>query len=554
MQSLANLVARDLRAVINSPNVRALLGLCLFEVAYSFAYRYGMSFGKESASPFWFPDSVLLCALLLSAPGWWWIFVLAALPIRLFVGVPPDVPQWFLLATFAIDSAKGLFGAAILRRLIKNPVRLETVREFAVFCLFAVLLIPFTSAFVGAALRYSLGYAFWLAWEQWFMGDALTQLVVTPAIFYLVIGFPWRMPALTAKRAAEGGLLTAGLILSGYIAFNTSLPGGGFAEPRFYAPVPFLFWAAIRFGMFGACGAITIITVLSVAAALHDRGPFSGQSPADTALALQQFLLLRAAPLYLVAILIEQKKKDEYSLREQREQINLLSRVSLLGEMTASLAHELNQPLSAIITNANAGMRSIDKGKEDPGTLREILVDVVADGHRAREIIQDVRNTIKKGDPTWHRINLNELVTKVAHIVRPDAVACSCEVETSLATELPLIEVDQVQIQQVLVNLVSNALDAMRHTPQDRRKVEISTTGDGDSKVRLSVRDHGTGIRTEAHERLFDRFFTTKEQGLGMGLAIVRSIVEAHGGDIQAENVADGGARFYFTLPVTKKT
>ena len=119
-KAYANPVARDLRAVVNSPNVRSLLGLCLFEIAYYFAYRYGMSFSQESASPFWFPDSVLLCALLLSAPGKWWIFVLAALPIRLFVSVPSDVPQWFLLATFAIDSAKGVFGAAILRRLIRE--------------------------------------------------------------------------------------------------------------------------------------------------------------------------------------------------------------------------------------------------------------------------------------------------------------------------------------------------------------------------------------------------------------------------------------------------
>ena len=177
-----------------------------------------------------------------------------------------------------------------------------------------------------------------------------------------------------------------------------------------------------------------------------------------------------------------------------------------------------------------------------------------ADGRRAHDIIRNVRNTVKKSDPTLRRINLNELVAKVAHIIRPDAVAYSCEVETSLAKDLPVIEGDPVQIQQVLVNLVSNALDAMRHTPPGQRKVEISTAGNGDNDVRLSVRDHGTGIRTEVHERLFDRFFTTKEQGLGMGLAIVRSIVESHGGDIQAENVADGGARFYFTLPVKKKT
>src|SRR6476619_6378553 len=222
--------------------------------------------------------------------------------------------------------------------------------------------------------------------------------------------------------------------------------------------------------------------------------------------------------------------------------------------MTALLAHELNQPLSAIVSNASAGTRFIDQGREDSGILRDILVDVEADGRRAHDIIHNVRNTIKKGDPSRRRIDLNELVTNVVHVVRPDAVAYSCEVEASLAEDLPLIEVDPIQIQQVLVNLVSNAFDAMRQTTPDRRKVEISTAGNGENEVRLSVRDHGTGIRYEVHERLFDQFFTTKEQGLGMGLAIVRSIVESHGGKIQAENVADGGALFYFTLPVTKKT
>ena len=262
----------------------------------------------------------------------------------------------------------------------------------------------------------------------------------------------------------------------------------------------------------------------------------------------------KALRLLSVAIDVTKRKETEEDARRQREQINLLGRVSLLGEMTASLAHELNQPLSAMVTNANAGMRLIDRGKEDPKILRDILSDVVSDGRRAHDIIQNVRNTIKKGDSNRRRINLNELVTNVTHSISADAMAYSCEVETSLAKDLPLIEGDPVQIQQVLVNLVSNALDAMRQTPPDRRKVEISTSGNGDNEVCLSVRDHGTGIRVEVHERLFDRFFTTKEQGLGMGLAIVRSIVKSHGGDIQAENVADGGARFYFTLPVKKKT
>jgi C4-dicarboxylate-specific signal transduction histidine kinase len=272
------------------------------------------------------------------------------------------------------------------------------------------------------------------------------------------------------------------------------------------------------------------------------------------------FLLQALLITGLLANLVKRHRAErsltqaEEDARHHREQINLLSRVSLLGEMTASLAHELSQPLSAIITNANAGKRLIDKAKEDPETLRDILVTVASDGHRAHEIIQNVRNTIKRGDAIRCPINLNELVTNVAHVVRPDAVAYSCEVETSLTNDLPLIEGDPIQIQQVLVNLVSNALDAMRETPPNQRKVEISTAGNGDGEVRLSVRDHGTGIRSEVHEQLFDQFFTTKEQGLGMGLAIVRSIVEAHGGKIHAQNVADGGACFYFTLPVTKKT
>jgi PAS domain S-box-containing protein len=295
------------------------LALGLFGAAFYFAYRYGMSFSQATASPFWFPDSVLLCALLLVRPGQWWMFVLATLPIRLFAPVAADVPLWFLLNTFANDAVKGCLAAIALRRYLKNPVRFETVREFALYCLFAVLLVPALSAFAGAAARHSLGYDYWLAWEQWFLGDALTHLVVTPVIFYWVIGTPWNMPVRFTVRWIEGALLTAGLIVTAYIAFDTEAGGATFAEPRFYAPVPFLFWAAIRFGMLGATGAIAVITFFSVDAALRGLGPFSGRSPADTAIALQHFLLLRATPLYLVAVLIEQKQGVEVSLRESEK-------------------------------------------------------------------------------------------------------------------------------------------------------------------------------------------------------------------------------------------
>ena len=310
---------------VGQPFFRNALGMGVFGAAFYFAYRYGMSFSYATASPFWFPDSVLLCALLVVRPSRWWVFVLAALPIRLLAPVSANLPLWFLLTTFAIDSAKGLLAAVALRRFLSVPIRFETVREFAIYCLFAVLLVPAFSAFAGAAARHFLGYPYWPAWEQWFLGNALAQLVVTPLIFYWVLGAPWNAPARFATRWVEGTLLTAGLIVTAYIAFDTDAGMSGFAEPRFYAPVPFLFWAAIRFGMLGASGAIAVIAFFSVAAALQGHGPFSGHSPVDTAIALQHFLSLRAAPLYLVAVLIEQRRRTENSLRESEERFRTMA-------------------------------------------------------------------------------------------------------------------------------------------------------------------------------------------------------------------------------------
>jgi len=240
--------------------------------------------------------------------------------------------------------------------------------------------------------------------------------------------------------------------------------------------------------------------------------------------------------------------------RRSREQVELLSRVSLLGEMTASLAHELNQPLAAIVNNATAAMLYLGQGKLNPEQFQDILTDVVEDGRRAHDILQNVRSAIKKGSAIRGPINLNDVVRAVAHLVQPDATERFCKIEISFARDLPPIEGDPTQIQQVLINLVSNALDAMRDTPPSRRTVEIATSRNGDSTVSVAVRDFGSGLSEATRERLFEQFFTTKEEGLGLGLAIVRSVVEAHGGSVAAENAEGGGARFHFRLPTKEET
>src|SRR6476660_200912 len=523
---------------------------------------WALCFPNSKVSLLFPPHAVLVVILLLVPTRHWWAYTLATILAHFMATQQAHWPVLYALHCEAFDAAQNVLAAAGIRLFIKSPLNKITLRDAIVFVLIAVIIVPFGTAFWGAAFTISNGFGtdYWVEWRNLGISNGVTAVVLVPALLLVAERLSRRGSRTKTVRLLEGSLLAVGIAVVGTYVFAI-VPAGPKTSPALlYAPIPLLIWAALRFGLSGISAAMLVVTFQAIWGAMHGRGPFLLQSPAENALALQMFLIVTGIPLMFLSVLLEDDRRSQQALHEveddarrNREQINLLSRVSLLGEMTASLAHELGQPLSALITTANAGRRLIDKGKEDPETLRDILVNVASDGHRAHEIIQNVRNTIKKGDAIRHPINLNELVTKVAHVVRPDAVAYSCELETSLAKDLPLIEGDPVQIQQVLVNLVSNAFDAMRQTPPSQRKAEISTAGDGDGKVRLSVRDYGTGIRSEVHEQLFDQFFTTKEHGLGMGLAIVRSIVEAHGGKMHAENVADGGARFHFTMPVTKK-
>src|SRR5215467_7669350 len=250
-----------------------------------------------------------------------------------------------------------------------------------------------------------------------------------------------------------------------------------------------------------------------------------------------------------ISIDITARKQAELEAQRDRAELSHLSRVALMGEMSASIAHELNQPLAGILSNAAAGQRFIDRGDVNLREIREMFGDIIADSRRASGVVRGIRGLVKKEQVERRSVDLNEVVMDALRMASPDAVLRSCQLETSLDANLPAIDGDPVQLQQVLLNLMINAFDAMRDTPVPRRKVVIATESNGDGTVRTSVRDYGAGISKEMQEQVFDPFFSTKSEGLGMGLAIVRSIVEAHGGTITAENVDDGGARFEFVLP-----
>src|SRR5215471_14405175 len=251
-----------------------------------------------------------------------------------------------------------------------------------------------------------------------------------------------------------------------------------------------------------------------------------------------------------ISIDITARKQAELEAQRDRAELSHLSRVALMGEMSASIAHELNQPLAGILSNAAAGQRFIDRGDINLHEIREMFGDIIADGRRASGVVRGIRGMVKKEQVERRSVELNEVVMDALRMASPDAVLRSCQLETSLDANLPAIDGDPVQLQQVLLNLLINAFDAMRDRPPSGRKVLIATQSNGDGTVRTSVRDHGVGISEDMRDRVFDPFFSTKIEGLGMGLAIVRSIVEAHGGIITAENVDNGGARFEFVLPV----
>jgi two-component system, LuxR family, sensor kinase FixL len=247
---------------------------------------------------------------------------------------------------------------------------------------------------------------------------------------------------------------------------------------------------------------------------------------------------------------ISVRKQAEAEARQHREELAHLSRVAIMGEMAGSLAHELNQPLTGIVNNASAGRRFIAKGRADFPKLESLFEAIVADGRRAGEIIRGIRSMVRKGEVVRRAVNLNDVIASVLQFVRSDALGRQCALVTEPDPRLPLVEADQVQLQQVLLNLVVNAIEAMDETPVAERRVIVRSECEPDGRARVSVRDFGIGLPAKDPQRIFERFFSTKREGMGMGLAIARSIIAAHGGELAAASVQGGGACVHFSLPV----
>ena len=260
--------------------------------------------------------------------------------------------------------------------------------------------------------------------------------------------------------------------------------------------------------------------------------------------------VLQTATIIALILQHRRRRRAEREALQQRAALAHVARVSLMGELAASLAHELSQPLTAIFANAAAGRQSLRQGRTDVAELSDIFEDVINDQTRAAEVLRHMRRMVKREtELEFVTVDVGAIAREVVALVRNEAALEQIELVMDIEPSLPPARGDRIQLQQVLLNLLLNAVDAMKGDPRLARTVALHARRKP-GIIEVAVRDQGRGIPTNAADQLFEPFYTTKGEGLGMGLSICRSIIRAHGGRLWAENNAEGGATFYFTLPV----
>jgi PAS domain S-box-containing protein len=247
---------------------------------------------------------------------------------------------------------------------------------------------------------------------------------------------------------------------------------------------------------------------------------------------------------------ITELRQAKEEARKRREEIAHMGRVATMGELSASLAHELNQPLTAILSNAQAALRFIASDSADLDEISDILVDIVADDRRAGKVIHRLRSLFRKGAFKKTSVKINDLIHEVVSLIHTEAMIRNVSIETKLDKSLSPVLGDKIQLQQIIINFILNASEAMTDIDDGSRKITISTGNTDDKMVKVGVRDKGIGFDEDNIDQIAEPFFTTKPGGMGMGLSINRTIIDAHLGRMWAVKNPDGGATFYFTLPI----
>jgi len=550
------LIAQKLTLKALQVNAGAALPALAVALGYYLAARVGFAFTlqPDPISTLWPPNALLMAALLLSAPRSWWVLLAAALPAHLLAELQSGVPLAMVLGWFASNCSEALIGAGLVRAFVRAPVRLDSLRNAGLLLLCGGLAAPLASSFLDAGLVKLIGFGegeYWTLVRTRFSANVLAAITIVPLVLAWASWRPAAVRATPPAHRVEVAALFVGLLAVSLLAFDLPLFGASLAPALWYAPLPFLLWAAVRLGTIGTTSALALLVVATIWGAVQGVGPFTGDSPQETARDLQLFLIAASVPLLLLAVALEERSRAEREAHEQRLQLTHLSRVAMLGEMSGGLAHELNQPLTAILSNAQAAEHLIANKTIDNNELREILRDIIAANQRASEVIRRLRALFKRGETYLERLDANELVRETLSLAQGDLATRSIAPVLKLAPGTLAIQGDRIQLEQVMLNLILNGAEAMAAHTAVERTITVRSAGN-DSWVYVSFADRGPGFAPEPVEKLFEPFYTTKPQGLGLGLSISRSIVRAHGGRLWGASHASHGASFHIALPAVR--
>ena len=477
------------------------------------------TYGSVSVpSPFWLPDSVLLCALLLAPRSQWWVFAFAIWPVRIFVGAVPGTPVWFQFVSLANDTAKGLAAAWLLARFVRRPIHLKTLHELMLFLGIAAAAIPAASALIAAPARYVLGDPFWRAAQGWFLGNAVTQVVVTPMLVYWGRrDFRERVDVIEATCAACG---LAGALIVGFLVDHSSA-----ALMFMYLPIPFLVWVAVRLGPFGAANALALVAAVTMLAAVRGSTVFAGEPPAGTVLTIQLFLLVVGLSMLSLAIVVAER--EALQAREATWNRRLIDAQEHERSRIASELHDdIGQQVALLLIEIN----QFAKGAEISERAREELRTLCKAGTRI------------SSDLTGISHNLHPLVVDLVGFEAAVRGLCQRFTERrSLAVQLHCDGVPAEVPHAVSLcsyRLVQEALhNVVKHSSASRAGVELLAA---DGWLTVCVSDAGSG------------FDPAHAIGGGLGLISMRERVRSVGGHFTIETAPGSGTRLRALLPLPR--
>ena len=525
--------------------------VALLAGTYYLAARLGLAFRFQNSqiSVVWPANAVIVASLLLAPRARWWV-VLVTVSLAHIAAMSPATPAWRLAWQIVGNSVFATTTAVLLSRYAGLPLHFGSRRQvftyvaisLAMPALFALGMPSFVRPLLGLEPMYSPSAAL----LRTALSNVIAMLLVVPVLLLWGQG-SLRLGRLTRRRVLEAAAIVASLCVVGFVAFGT--------DPRFaHFPAlllwffPPLVWAAVRLGPAGAVTSVFFVALLSTLGTARQLGPFVMTSEAEQVLSLQLFWMAISPPILLLAAVIREREQVEDSLHDQRNQLAHVTRVATAGELSGAVAHELRQPLTSILANAQAGIRLLDRDRVDLKEVREILEDIVRDDRQAASVLARLRLFMKDGTSRFEPIAIDTVVRDALALSKSTVELSAVEVQTSMPAGLPRVWGDPVQLLQVMVNLVVNGCESMHLTPQPARRLELQVAPLDREHVEVVVADRGVGLPNGGEDRVFDPFFTTKEHGLGLGLAIGRSIVNAHGGRLWGENNADHGATFHLVL------